>query len=58
MTKYPALMFAAIRLMPVSLALAGVLAQWNMKLMFILAGAGTMAVTAAAAMHRSVRQIE
>jgi MFS family permease len=52
------LMFAAIGLMPVSLAVAGVLAQWNMKLMFLIAGAGTLAVTAAAATHRSVREIE
>ena len=52
------LMFAAIGLMPVSLAVAGVLAQWNIKLMFLLASAGTMAVTAAAAMHRSVREID
>ena len=51
-------MFAAIGLMPISLAVAGVLAQWNMKLMFLAAGAGTLAVTAAAATHRSVREIE
>ena len=52
------LMFAAIGLMPVSLAVAGGLAQWNVKLMFLIAGAGTLAVTAAAATHRSVREIE
>jgi MFS family permease len=52
------LMFVAIGLMPFSLALAGVLAQWNMKLMFILAGAGTVIVTTASVMHRSVREIE
>jgi MFS family permease len=52
------LMFAAIGLMPISLAAAGVLAQWNIKLMFLLASAGTLAVTATAALHRSVREIE
>jgi len=51
------LMFAAIGLLPVSLAVAGVVAQWSMKLLFLFAGAGTLAVTAAAAMHRSVREI-
>ena len=52
------LMFAAIGLMPFSLALAGVLAQCNVQRVFLLAAAGTLAVTAASAMHRSVREIE
>jgi MFS family permease len=52
------LMFAAIGLLPVSLALAGVLAQWNVQLMFLLAAGGTLAVTAASAMRRSVREIQ
>jgi MFS family permease len=51
------LMFGAVGLLPVSLAVAGVLAQWNVKLMFVIAGAGTIAVAAMAATHRSVREI-
>jgi MFS family permease len=52
------LMFAAMGLLPFSLAVAGGLSQWNIKLMFILAGAGTFTVTCASALHRSVREIE
>jgi len=52
------LMFAAMGLLPVSLAVAGALAQWSVRWMFVLAGGGTLTITAIAAMRRSVREIQ
>jgi hypothetical protein len=52
------LMFAAVGLLPFSLALAGVLAHWSLTLLFLFASAGTLAVTAVAACQRSVREIK
>jgi MFS family permease len=51
------LMLGAVGLLPVSLVVAGVLAQWNVKLMFLFAGVATLTVTALVAMQRSVREI-
>ncbi len=52
------LMFVSLGLMPISLALAGVLAQWSLKGLFFLGAATLLLVTAAGAMHKTVREIE
>jgi MFS family permease len=52
------LMFVSLGLVPISLALSGVLAQWNITWMFLLGGAATLLATFAGALHRSVRAIE
>jgi MFS family permease len=51
------LMVASIGLMPLSLAAGGVLAQWSLKWMFVIAGVATMAVAAAATRLRTLREI-
>lgn len=52
------LMFLSLGLMPISLAVAGVLAQWSLKGLFLL-GAGTLlVVTGTGAMQKTVREIE
>jgi len=51
-------MFASIGLMPISLALAGVLVQWSVVLMFVLSGAAVVLVTSLAAIQRTVREIQ
>jgi len=51
------LMFAAVGLMPFSLAAAGAAVQWSARGMFAVAGAAVLVVTIAAAMHRPVREI-
>jgi MFS family permease len=51
-------MFASIGLMPVSLAVAGVLIQWSPVLMFALAGASVLIVTSLAAVQKTVREIQ
>lgn len=52
------LMLAVYGLMPVSLAVAGILVAWNLKLMFLLAGAVMVVVSAFTAAQRPVREIE
>ena len=52
------LMLAAVGLTPVSLAVAGLLIAWNLKLMFLLAAVVMLLVTVAAAVQKPVREIE
>ena len=52
------LMLGSIGLIPISLALAGVLIAMSLKTMFLVAGALMLVVTGVAAMHKTVRQIE
>ncbi|HKD80087.1 MAG TPA: MFS transporter [Candidatus Angelobacter sp.] len=52
------LMFAAIGLMPVSLAAAGLALKWSLPGMFAVAGALVLLVTALATAHRPVREIQ
>ncbi len=52
------LMLSVFGLLPVSLAVAGVLVEWNAKLMFVIAGSAVLLVTALAAVHRPVREIQ
>ncbi|MGH9571191.1 MAG: hypothetical protein ACRD4F_16210, partial [Candidatus Angelobacter sp.] len=52
------LMFLSLGLMPISLAVSGVLAQWSLKGLFLLGAGALLLVTAAGAMRRSVREIE
>jgi MFS family permease len=51
------LMLAAFGLMPVSLALAGLLVAWSLQWMFALAGAALLLIAAVAALQKPVRQI-
>jgi MFS family permease len=51
-------MCATYGLTPVSLALAGVLAQWNVTALFLAAGALLLLTTGLAALHPPVRQID
>ena len=52
------LMFLSFGLMPISLAVAGVLAQWSLKGLFLLGAGALLVVTGAGAMQRTVREIE
>jgi MFS family permease len=52
------LMFASLGLMPLSLAATGVAVQWNLRGMFVGAGALVLGVTCIAALQRLVRQID
>lgn len=52
------LALGTLGLMPVSLAVAGFLVAWNLKFMFVLAGAALVMVVAGAALQAPVRQIE
>ena len=52
------LMFSAIGLLPVSLLVAGVVAQAHLSAMFVASGALVLAVGTAAALTSGVRQIE
>jgi MFS family permease len=52
------LMFSVLGLIPVSLAVAGLLIAWNMKWMFILAGACMLLITAFGALQKQVREIQ
>jgi MFS family permease len=51
------LMLSVLGLMPVSLAVAGLLIAWNMKWMFILAGTCMLLITAFGALQKEVRGI-
>ena len=55
---FSVLMLANFGLMPVSLAVAGLLIAWNLKLMFLIAGASMLLVTAFGASQKQVRAIE
>ncbi len=50
-------MVTSIGLLPVSLAVGGVLAQWSVAWMFVIAGATTVAVVAAATTMSTLREI-
>jgi hypothetical protein len=50
-------MVTSIGLLPVSLAVGGVLAQWSVAWMFVIAGATTVAVVAAATTLSTLREI-
>jgi MFS family permease len=52
------LMLAAYGIMPVSLAVTGLLVAWNLQWTFVLAGGIPVVVALAAAFQRTVRQIE
>jgi MFS family permease len=52
------LMLAMFGLMPVSLAVAGVLVAWNLSMMFLIAGSLMVVVCAAGVTQRPVREIE
>ena len=52
------LMVASVGLAPVSIVVAGFLAQWHMQRMFVIAGGATVAVAAAAARLRTLRELE
>jgi MFS family permease len=51
------LMLASVGLTPVSLAVAGLLIAWNVKLMFLLAAGLMLLVTSVAAVQKSMREI-
>ena len=51
------LMLASVGLTPASLAVAGLLAAWNVKSMFLLAAGLMLLVTSVAAVQKSVREI-
>ena len=52
------LMLAAFGMIPISLGVAGFLVAWNLKVMFLLAGALMLIAAAGAAFQKPVRQIE
>jgi MFS family permease len=52
------LMFASVGLIPFSIAAAGIVIQWSLSGMFAVSGTLVLLVTAAAAMQRTVREIE
>jgi len=55
---FSVLMLGNFGLMPVSLAVAGLLIAWNLKLMFLIAGSCMLLVTAFGASQKQVRAIE
>jgi MFS family permease len=52
------LMLAIVGLMPVSLAVAGVLVAWSLPRMFVIAGAVMVLATILTALQTPVRRIE
>jgi MFS family permease len=52
------LMFSAMGLMPISLAIAGVAIRASLEWMFVVAGGAVLLVTLLAAMHKPVREID
>jgi MFS family permease len=52
------LMLASFGITPISLAVAGFLVAWSLKLMFLLAGGLMVLAAAGASLHKSVREIE
>lgn len=55
---FSVLMLANFGLIPVSLAIAGLLIAWDLKWMFLLAGASMLLITAFGALQKQVRGIE
>jgi MFS family permease len=55
---FSVLMLASFGLMPVSLAVAGFLVAWSLKVMFMIAGGAMLMVTVFGALHREVRAIQ
>ena len=55
---FSVLMLANFGLIPVSLAVAGLLIAWSLKLMFLIAGASMLLITAFGALQKQVRAIE
>ena len=55
---FSVLMLGNFGLLPVSLAVAGLLIAWNLKLMFLIAGVSMLLVTAFGASQKQVRAIE
>ncbi|HEY7404404.1 MAG TPA: MFS transporter [Candidatus Angelobacter sp.] len=51
-------MLSAIGLAPVSLAVAGLMIAWNLKLMFLIAGAAMLLITSLGALQKEVREIQ
>jgi hypothetical protein len=52
------LMLGSVGITPLSLAVAGFLVAWNLKLMFLLAGGLMVLAAAGAAFQKPVREIE
>ena len=52
------LMFLSLGLIPVSMAVSGVLAQWNLKWMYLLAASAMLLAISAGALQKPVRDIE
>jgi hypothetical protein len=50
-------MFSTVGLTPVSLAVAGVVVQWNLTALFVSGGVLVLIVTSLAALPRPVRDI-
>jgi hypothetical protein len=55
---FSVLMLGNFGLIPVSLAVAGLMIAWNLKLMFLIAGASMLLVTAFGFLQKQVRAIE
>lgn len=55
---FSVLMLANFGLIPVSLAVAGLMIAWNLKLMFLIAGTSMLLITAFGALQKQVRAIE
>lgn len=55
---FSVLMMANFGLLPVSLAVAGLMIAWNLKLMFLIAGASMLLITAFGFLQKQVRAIE
>lgn len=52
------LLFSAVGLIPVSYAISGILAQWNLEALFVLSGGTLMASSALALASKSARSID
>jgi hypothetical protein len=52
------LMFSVLGLIPVSLAVAGLLIAWDLKLVFLIAGTSMLLITAFGALQKQVREIQ
>jgi hypothetical protein len=51
-------MFSAVGLIPVSYAISGVVAQWNLPALFIAAGALLVVASAAALTGKAARELD
>jgi hypothetical protein len=52
------LMFVSLGLVPISMAVSGFLAQWNLQWMYLLGGLAMLLAILTGALHKSVRGIE